>query len=60
MEKKDSLTATQVSESEGLEDWRVLLRSLQSSFKHGLDGEGRRVRRPRRRRGGSGRTTIRI
>ncbi len=36
----DTLTSTQVSESEGLEDWRVLLRSLQSSFKTGSMAKG--------------------
>ena len=40
MEKKDTLTSTQVSESEGLEDWRVLLRSLHSSFKTGSMAKG--------------------
>ncbi len=40
MEKKDSLTSTQVSESEGLEDWRVLLRSLHTSFKTGSMAKG--------------------
>ena len=34
------LTSTQVSESEGLEDWRVLLRSLHTSFKTGSMAKG--------------------
>jgi 4a-hydroxytetrahydrobiopterin dehydratase len=33
MEETQKLTSTQVSESGGLLDWRVLLRSLQASFK---------------------------
>jgi 4a-hydroxytetrahydrobiopterin dehydratase len=32
MDKTDKLTSTQVSQSEGLDDWRVLLRTLQTSF----------------------------
>jgi 4a-hydroxytetrahydrobiopterin dehydratase len=41
MEKnKDELTSTQVSESEGLEDWRVLLRTLQTSFRTGSMAKG--------------------
>jgi hypothetical protein len=35
MTNTDKLTTTQVSESEGLDDWRVLLRTLQTSFKTG-------------------------
>jgi 4a-hydroxytetrahydrobiopterin dehydratase len=37
---KDTLTSTQVSQSEGLEDWRVLLQSLHSSFKTGSMAKG--------------------
>jgi 4a-hydroxytetrahydrobiopterin dehydratase len=33
MDKAQKLTSTQVSQSEGLDDWRVLLRTLQTSFK---------------------------
>jgi 4a-hydroxytetrahydrobiopterin dehydratase len=33
MDAMEKLTSTQVSESEGLDDWRVLLNTLQSSFK---------------------------
>ena len=40
MEKTDKPTAGQVSESEGLQDWRVLLRSLQSSFQTGSMAKG--------------------
>ena len=41
MEKnKDELTSTQVSESEGLADWRVLLRTLQTSFRTGSMAKG--------------------
>jgi 4a-hydroxytetrahydrobiopterin dehydratase len=36
----DTLTSTQASESEGLDDWRVLLRSLHSSFKTGSMAKG--------------------
>jgi 4a-hydroxytetrahydrobiopterin dehydratase len=32
MDQTRKLTSTRVSESEGLDDWRVLLRTLQSSF----------------------------
>jgi 4a-hydroxytetrahydrobiopterin dehydratase len=38
--KKDELTARQVSESDGLEDWRVLLRTLQTSFRTGSMAKG--------------------
>ena len=38
--KKDQLTARQVSESEGLDDWRVLLRTLQTSFRTGSMAKG--------------------
>jgi 4a-hydroxytetrahydrobiopterin dehydratase len=40
MKEKDTLTSTQVSESDGLDDWRVLLRSLHSSFKTGSMAKG--------------------
>jgi 4a-hydroxytetrahydrobiopterin dehydratase len=40
MEKTDKLTSTQVSESAGLEDWRVLLRTLQASFSTGSMAKG--------------------
>jgi len=40
MNEKDTLTSTQVSESDGLEDWRVLLRSLHTSFKTGSMAKG--------------------
>ena len=41
MEKnKDELTSTQVSESEGLDDWRVLLNTLQTSFRTGSMAKG--------------------
>ena len=40
MEKTDKPTARQVSESEGLQDWRVLLRTLQSSFRTGSMAKG--------------------
>jgi 4a-hydroxytetrahydrobiopterin dehydratase len=40
MKEKDTLTSTQVSESKGLEDWRVLLQSLHSSFKTGSMAKG--------------------
>jgi len=40
MNEKDTLTSTQVSESGGLEDWRVLLRSLHTSFKTGSMAKG--------------------
>ena len=40
MEEPDKRTSTQVSESEGLEDWRVLLRTLQASFSTGSMAKG--------------------
>ncbi len=40
MDKASKLTSTQVSGSEGLEDWRVLLRTLQSSFDTGSFAKG--------------------
>ncbi len=40
MEATGKLTSTQVSESEGLDDWRVLLRTLQSSFTTGSMAKG--------------------
>ena len=40
MEETEQLTAGQVSESEGLEDWRVLLRTLQASFSTGSMAKG--------------------
>lgn len=40
MEKAERLTARQVSESDGLADWRVLLRTLQASFKTGSMAKG--------------------
>lgn len=40
MGKTETRTSTQVSESEGLDDWRVLLRSLQSSFTTGSMAKG--------------------
>ena len=40
MDKTDKLTSTQVSESDGLDDWRVLLRTLQSSFDTGSFAKG--------------------
>jgi 4a-hydroxytetrahydrobiopterin dehydratase len=40
MDQTEKLTSTQVSESEGLEDWRVLLRTLQSSFNTGGFSKG--------------------
>lgn len=36
----ESLTSSQVSASEGLDDWRVLLRTIQSSFKTGSMATG--------------------
>lgn len=36
----EQLTATQVSESAGLDDWRVVLRTLQSSFRTGSMSRG--------------------
>jgi 4a-hydroxytetrahydrobiopterin dehydratase len=41
MEKmKDELTGSQVSTREGLDDWRVLLRTLQTSFRTGSMAKG--------------------
>ena len=40
MDKPSKLTSTKVSESEGLDDWRVLLRTLQSSFDTGSFAKG--------------------
>ena len=40
MEKSEKLTSTQVSGSARLEDWRVLLRTLQSSFNTGSFAKG--------------------
>ena len=40
MDKAQKLTSRQVSGSEGLEDWRVLLRTLQSSFNTGSFAKG--------------------
>ncbi len=40
MDKAEKLTSTQVSASEGLEDWRVLLQTLQSSFDTGSFAKG--------------------
>jgi 4a-hydroxytetrahydrobiopterin dehydratase len=40
MEAPGKLTSTQVSASEGLEDWRVLLRTLQASFDTGSMTKG--------------------
>lgn len=40
MEDTDKRTATQVDQSEGLEDWRVLLRTLQASFRTGSMATG--------------------
>jgi 4a-hydroxytetrahydrobiopterin dehydratase len=40
MDKAGKLTSTQVSESDGLEDWRVLLRTLQTSFNTGSMAKG--------------------
>jgi 4a-hydroxytetrahydrobiopterin dehydratase len=36
----DRLTATEVSERDGLEDWRILLRTIQSSFRTGSMTKG--------------------
>ena len=53
MTDTDKLTTRQVSESAGLDDWRVLLRTLQTSFKTGSMAKGMelatRDRRSRRR-----------
>jgi 4a-hydroxytetrahydrobiopterin dehydratase len=40
MEDTKKLTASQLSESEGLGDWRVLLRTLQTSFSTGSMAKG--------------------
>lgn len=40
MDETEKRTSTQVSDSEGLQDWRVLLRSLQSSFTTGSMATG--------------------
>jgi 4a-hydroxytetrahydrobiopterin dehydratase len=40
MEKTEKQTSRQVSESGGLEDWRVLLRTLQASFSTGSMAKG--------------------
>ena len=40
MEESEKRTSTQVSESEGMDDWRVLLRTLQSSFSTGSMAKG--------------------
>jgi 4a-hydroxytetrahydrobiopterin dehydratase len=40
MEETEKRTGTQVSESAGLDDWRVLLRTLQASFKTGSMAKG--------------------
>jgi 4a-hydroxytetrahydrobiopterin dehydratase len=40
MEEPAKRTSTQVSESRGLDDWRVLLRTLQSSFSTGSMAKG--------------------
>ena len=40
MEESEKRTSPQVSESEGLEDWRVLLRTLQSTFTTGSMAKG--------------------
>ena len=40
MKQKDTLTSTQVSQSEGLEDWRVLLQLAALVVQDGLHGEG--------------------
>ena len=40
MEKTEKRTSTQVSESGGLDDWRVLLRTLQASFSTGSMAKG--------------------
>jgi 4a-hydroxytetrahydrobiopterin dehydratase len=36
----ETLTATQISQNEGLDDWRVLLRTLQASFRTGSLAKG--------------------
>src|SRR3546814_8063705 len=40
MSAPEKLTATQVSDIDGLDDWRVLLRSLHSSFRSGSMAKG--------------------
>lgn len=40
MTETEKLTSTEVSATEGLEDWRVLLRSLQTSFATGSMAQG--------------------
>src|SRR3546814_13521377 len=40
MAAPEKLTATQVSDIDGLDDWRVLLRSLHSSFRSGSMATG--------------------
>ena len=40
MEETEKRTSTQVNESSGLEDWRVLLRTLQTSFSTGSMAKG--------------------
>jgi 4a-hydroxytetrahydrobiopterin dehydratase len=40
MNETEKLTSKQVSESEGLDDWRVLLRTLQASFRTGSMAKG--------------------
>ena len=40
MDETEKRTARQISESEGLEDWRVLLRSLHASFRTGSMAKG--------------------
>src|SRR3546814_16198398 len=40
MAAPEKLTATQVSDIDGLDDWRVLLRSLHSSFRSGSMAKG--------------------
>jgi 4a-hydroxytetrahydrobiopterin dehydratase len=40
MEETEKPTSRQISESEGLEDWRVLLRTLQASFRTGSMAKG--------------------
>jgi 4a-hydroxytetrahydrobiopterin dehydratase len=40
MQDSEALTGTQVSETEGLDDWRVLLHTLQASFRTGSMAKG--------------------
>src|SRR3546814_2155670 len=40
MAAPEKLTATQVSDIDGLDEWRVLLRSLHSSFRSGSMAKG--------------------